>query len=197
MPAAPLAVCPVLLPGRELRLKEASCTSIDALVEPVLRAMRDGGLFAAPYALFGHSMGALIAYELACGIERAGWPVPLRLVVSGRAAPRHAFAHRALHRLGDEAFLEALQLRYGGLDALLEEPELREVFLPVLRADLTLVETYAWTPRPRLSCPVEGLAGWAELTSGGFASARLPGDHFYHFAAGQAELLARIAAGIR
>ncbi len=193
-------VCPVMLPGRELRMAEASRDDCAGLVAELMEATRT--LLDVPYAIFGHSMGALIGYEWARAIGQAGLAGPVCLFVSGRNAAHLAFPHRDLHRLSDEEFVNELRRRYGGMpEGFLEEGELREVFLPILRADLKLVESYRFS-EGRLDCPVmalagvedasvsdEGLEAWGELTEGEFGARRLPGGHFYHLGVGQEELL--------
>jgi medium-chain acyl-[acyl-carrier-protein] hydrolase len=188
-------VCPVLLPGREMRLAERSQENALALVEALAEAAKP--YLDVPYAIFGHSMGSLLAYEWALRSS------PAYLFVSGRDAAHLPFGHRDLHTLSDAQFVAELRRRYGGMPgAFLEEPELREVFLPILRADLRLVETYRHGAETMLECPVmafagrddvsvsdEGLSGWGDLTRGKFAAKRIEGDHFYHLATGQKELL--------
>lgn len=107
--------------------------------------------------------------------------------------------------------LRALEVKYGGdANQVLADAAMREVFLPIVRADLTVVETYKFVPGEKLKCPVrafagvedksvsdEGLAAWSEVTSGGFKSQRFVGDHFYHLGAAQGELLETIAAELR
>ena len=207
LPAA-IDVCPVLLPGREMRLAEASITDARLLVAKLMEASR--GILDVPYAIFGHSMGALLAYEWARSIQEAGLDAPVCLFPSGRNAAHLPFSHRELHRLGDEEFVAELRRRYGGMpENFLEDPELRDVFLPILRGDLKLVETYRYGPETALECPVmafagaddrsvsdEGLAGWGGLTRGPFACRRIPGDHFYHVGLGQTQLLELFAGAL-
>ena len=196
-------VCPVLLPGREIRLAERARLRVNEIVDGLMEEL--GGDLGRPYAVFGHSMGALLAYEWVRRIAAEGLPRPTRLIVSGRDAPHHPAAQRSLHRLEDVAFVEALGKKYGGLpEGFLEDVELREVFLPILRADLEVVETYEFAAGERLASPVMGFAGtrdqsvseaglsaWAELTAAGFTEQRFAGDHFYHAGGGtgQAELM--------
>jgi len=196
-----VAVCPVLLPGREARLGEPSLLEIGAIVDQL--HTHAAPHLDRPYAIFGHSMGALLAYEWARRIAGAGLPMPAYLFVSGRNGAQMGPGHAALHRLEPEALVRELKLRYGGEpEALLADPELRDVFLPILRGDLQAVETYAWVQEDGLRCNLrafagendcsvsaEGLSRWGELTAGRFVSRRFPGDHFYHFGAGQMELL--------
>jgi len=193
-------VCPMLLPGREVRMAERSMTDAVALVEAMMAAVAP--YLDVPFAIFGHSMGALLAYEWAVRLERE----PVCLFCSGRDAAHMPFGHRELYLLDDTAFVAELRRRYGEMSAdLLEDAELREIFLPILRADLRVVETYRHGAERMLDCPVmafagaddfsvseAGLLGWGELTRGAFEARRFTGDHFYHVGAGQAELLAAI-----
>jgi medium-chain acyl-[acyl-carrier-protein] hydrolase len=206
-----IEVCPVLLPGRETRIAEPPVTSVETVVVRLVEALAAGSLFDRPFALFGHSMGALIAFELARGLKAADLPAPAELFVSGRCAPQMPFSHRDYHTLPDLALLEALRSRYGGVpESMFTDPELRALFLPALRADLTLVERHRWRDEPTLHCPIHAFAGrldssvsdaglsrWGELTGGAFQAQRVEGDHFCHFGAGQSELLRRIEASLR
>lgn len=199
---ATIAVCPVQLPGRERRISEAPMTDARGLAAALLTAL--GPWLDRPYALFGHSMGALLAYELCRQAAAAGLPGPVCLFASGRNAPQWEPAHRDLHLLGEEAFLAELRARFGGSqEEVLGDPELRDIFLPVLRADLQVVETYEYVAGPKLACPVAAFAGvedasvseaglqaWGECTSAGCVVERLAGDHFYHL--GSRELLEAI-----
>ncbi len=196
-----IAVVPVLLPGREGRFLEPPVESVEAATAAL---MEDAArLFERPYAIFGHSMGALLGYAWARAIECAGAPGPAALFLSGRNAAHLPQSHRRLHALDDEEFLAELRRRYGGTaHELLESAETRGIFLPALRADLKLVETYVHAAAPMLDCPIdafagsddasvsdEGMAGWAELTRGEFRQRRFAGDHFYHLGASQGNLL--------
>lgn len=206
---ATIDVCPVLLPGREARLRETSLIDAVKLV---------GGLLAAtapyldvPFAIFGHSMGSLLGYEWAVQLAEAHLPAPVCLFVSGREAAHLPLPHPDLHGLGDEEFVDELRRRYGGTpEDLLADAELREVFLPILRADLNLVETYRHGPQTMLHCPMMAFAGkldasvsdagleaWGTLTTGEFVVRRFPGDHFYSIGEGQSELLKVIEQRLR
>ncbi len=200
-----IAVCPVQLPGRERRAGEPCAEDARVLAGELLAAT--AGLLGEPYAVFGHSMGSLLAYELTRQIAAAGLPGPRWLFASGRNAPQLAPPHRKLHLLGDAEFLAALRERFGGAqEDVLADPELRAFFLPILRADLKVLETYGHVAGPRLACPIAvlagvedrsvsdaGLAAWGEVTSAETTVERFAGDHFYYPGLGQAQLLAAIA----
>jgi surfactin synthase thioesterase subunit len=197
-------VCPVRLPGRDMRLGESSIADAGELADALMDSTAQ--YLDAPYAIFGHSMGALLAYEWARRIEQAGSRRPSCLFVSGREAVHLPWRHRALHGLGDAEFVDEVRARYGGMpEDFLADRELREMFLPILRADFRLVETYRHENSARLSCPVmafagdddagvaqQGLLRWAELTSGNFSARRFAGGHFYHVEEGQTAVLEAI-----
>jgi medium-chain acyl-[acyl-carrier-protein] hydrolase len=182
-------VCPVRLPGREDRMAERSHTSLAALIDEVADAV---GPFAdRPFALFGHSMGALVAFELARELRRRG-AAPRWLFVSGCRAP-HRQTSSGLSGLPDERFVDGLNQKYGGIpDAILNEPELLEFFLPIVRADLSLVDGYRHREEQPLDCPISGFGGaadpnvghddlvaWREHTAARFEYEVLPGGHFF------------------
>ncbi|CAL9588232.1 Thioesterase PikA5 [Nocardiopsis dassonvillei] len=187
--APDIEVWPVTLPGRGSRSREPFARAWAPLVAEMASAVLDGGT--GPVALFGHSMGALLAFEVARALTRAGSP-PLHLVVSGRAAPTGA-ARRPDLPADDLALIDAVDRIYQGVPAAVREsPELIAHFAPVLRADLELVASHSYVPGPALTCPVtamggvddptvteEELQGWAEHTRGGFARTMFPGGHFY------------------
>ena len=182
-------VCPLLLPGRETRFRDPPIRRMDAMVEELVAALE---VVPEPFVLYGHSMGAGIALALAQELHAQGLPLPTRLIVSGRAAPGAA-TDRPLHRLPEEEFLQELQARYGGIpQQLLQERELLRLFLPALRADLELLET--WVPSPPLPLPLPihafsgdadpivdaaGLAAWGRYSAVGVSVRQFPGDHFF------------------
>ncbi|MFG3009686.1 thioesterase II family protein [Streptomyces cinerochromogenes] len=195
----------VQYPGRQDRHLEAPLDSVQDLARGVFRALdeRDG----TPLALFGHSMGAMVGFELARLLEDAGRP-PAVFFVSGRRGPsveRSEDVHQ-----GDDARLIEEVTRLGGTDgAVLRDEEMLSMILPVLRADYRAVETYRHTPGPRLSCPFVALTGdadprvtpeeartWSQETDGPFELHVYPGAHFYLVAQQQA-VLARIEATLR
>jgi medium-chain acyl-[acyl-carrier-protein] hydrolase len=189
---AGVEVCAVQLPGRENRLAERLFTDAVALAGALIPVLQP--YFDKPFALFGHSMGSVIAYEVARQLYQQSGQTPTQLLVSGRRAPFLPDQEPPLHTLpGDDEFLAALQRRYQNLPALiLHDAELRALFAPLLRADLTLVETYRCDDPSPLPCPLIALGGeadsratladlqaWRKLTHGEFALHLFPGGHFY------------------
>lgn len=201
--------CPVMLPGRETRFREPPLRRMDALLDALADALAEAleslagaqiGRGAAPqdrpaFALFGHSMGAGIALGLCHELQDRGLPLPERLIVSGRNAPGtpSEIGRPPLHAMPDEEFLSVLQGRYGAIpEVLLRERGLLRMFLPTLRADLELLET--WQPPPAHPFPfpihaftgtedavvdAEGLSRWGRHTGVSLTLDRLPGAHFY------------------
>ncbi len=189
---AEIEVCAVQLPGRENRIREQAFTDVGTLVETLLPTLLP--YLDRPFALFGHSMGTLIAYEVAQKLQQQHGQMPTHLFVSGRRSPVLPDPDAPLHTLpSDEQFLHELQRRYNNLPTVLfEDKELRELFLPLLRADFTLVETYSNPASIPLSCPLITLGGredprvteaqlraWQPLTVADFALHCFPGGHFY------------------
>jgi medium-chain acyl-[acyl-carrier-protein] hydrolase len=172
----------VQLPGRGERFSEPPMVDIDRLLDALYPDLLP--FFDRPYAFFGHSMGALLAFELA---RRSS---PQHLLVSGRRAPQVASSQ--LHTLADDAFLSELRRLNGTPPQVLENAELMALFLPILRADFRVCETYEYHMGERLECPIvafggvddrteplELLEGWRSLTAGSFELQKLPGDHFF------------------
>lgn len=179
----------VQLPGRERRIDEPPYQSLRQLIAAFADAVLPG--LDGPVALFGHSMGAMIAYAFAHELRRRGAPQPVHLLVSGRRAP-HLVEPEPWHRLPDAQFLARLRQLGGVPEVLWQEPELMARFLPVLRADFMVNEAEAYVPTPPLACPITAYGGlsddgvapatldaWRDHTEGAFARELLPGDHFF------------------
>ncbi|WP_369201457.1 thioesterase II family protein [Streptomyces sp. PU-14G] len=177
-------VLAVQYPGRQDRWGEPAIDNIAELAEHVVAALgpaRSGGRL----ALFGHSMGALVAYEVARRLPSA------RLYVSGCPAPSRGV--EATKGIRDDAGLLADLRRLNGTDAgLLADPEMLELILPALRADYHAVRTYQWQPGPEPRCPVRVLTGshdtrtpphvmadWKRHTTGPCHFDEFEGGHFY------------------
>jgi medium-chain acyl-[acyl-carrier-protein] hydrolase len=174
------------------------------MAESIVPAL--AGELAAPLAIFGHSMGALVAYELTLLLEAAG-TAPEHLFVSGRRPPDDPNPDAPIHQLSDDHFVERLAGRYGAVpDAIRNEPELLAMFLPVLRGDVRALETYVASSGARVRAPVsvyggaddrhprpDQLAGWQRVAARPIELRTFPGDHFYLNTAREA-LTADIAA---
>lgn len=191
--APEVEVCPVQLPGRENRMREPAYDRLPPLVGALAAALerwRD-----LPYAVFGHSTGALLGFELARHAARTGVPGPVHLFASGRRAPDLPSRQRDVHRLPDGELVAELQALGGIPQALLDHPELLQLLLPILRADLALTETYTPTPGATIGIPITACNGdrddkvtadearaWGRHTTAAFRERTFPGDHFYLFA---------------
>ena len=194
MRALGVEVRAVQYPGRENRLSEplvASAESMTKLLADSWPALSGGG----PSALFGHSMGALLAYELTLELERRGAAnLPRRLFLSGRNPPFVPPKLPPIHHLPDEAFWRAIAERYDSLPPdILAEPEMVALLTPILRADFRLVDEYIWVPRAPVRVPLTilggtrdpwtseaELAGWRECTTASCRVHFFQGDHFFH-----------------
>jgi medium-chain acyl-[acyl-carrier-protein] hydrolase len=188
---ADIEVVAAQLPGRESRLSEPALRSITAMVDALLPAVRAATDL--PYALFGHSMGAVLAFELARALHADGAPAPVRLFVSARRSPDATDPANAVRALPDANFLDELQRRYGAIPAVVREhAELLELVLPVLRADIEAIETYRAVPGARVACPVHvlggvddgyplpsELGGWQRVATQPIAVTLFDGDHFF------------------
>lgn len=178
----------VLLPGRERRLEESPVGDARLLLDRMLPAVLT--LADRPFLLFGHSMGALIAYELAHRLREYSL-CPLHVIVSAYRSPERP-RRRVLHVLPDDEFIEALR-DYGGTQrGVLDDPELVQLLLPMIRSDFKLHETYEFTARDPLHCPItaivanadrhvseEEMLDWRDKTDCAFSLVRVEGTHFY------------------
>ena len=186
-----IELCVVQLPGREQRLDEPLMTNMPELVDALtheLMAYRDR-----PFAFLGHSMGAIVSYEVACRLRATGAAQPTHLFVSARAAPQLENHSDPLRFLDNSQFIERLHQAYGAVpEAIRQSARLQDVFLPILRADVALLETHTDVAADLLDCPITAfggasdpaisaamLAGWRERTSAAFDQHEFPGDHFF------------------
>jgi medium-chain acyl-[acyl-carrier-protein] hydrolase len=187
---ARLEICAVHLPGRESRFAEDAFTSTDTLV-PVLVDRLTPHLDR-PYSLFGHSMGALIAFETARELRRRGLPSPVRLFASGFRAPHLPERFPNRRALDDQAFVADLRALAGTPDEVVENEEMLALLLPTLRADVTLCETYVHRAADPLDVPLtvfggaadprvsrDELDGWRQHTHAGMELRIFPGHHFF------------------
>ena len=146
----------VQLPGRGSRLAEPLLTRMDELVAELVDVMPTG----APYAMFGHSLGALVAYEVARELRRAGRRLPDQLIVSGFPAPSMPRTEPPIHQLPDDDLLNEVARRHGGLaSAILADPERKTRVARYIRADYQIVETYEWRADAPLPVPLTVFGG--------------------------------------
>ena len=190
-------------PGRGDRLSEPPLRDLPALIEPLTEAIKP--YLDKPFAFFGHSMGALIAFELARKLRSEYAIEPVHLFVSGRRAPQLADSDCVTYNLEETEFIEELRRLNGTPREMLENPELMGLMVPMLRADFQVCQTYVYTESPPLRCPItvfgglkdndvtrEYLQPWRDQTSVSFTLRLLPGDHFFLHSS-EATLLRMIA----
>ncbi len=187
---ASLSLHPVALPGREGLLSHPPFTAMDdavAWVADRVAALR-GDL-----ALYGHSFGAWVAWEVAWALHARG-RAPVHLFVGARRAPDQPGRYPPIAHLPDGPFADAVHARYGAIpDRLRARPAILALFLPALRADYAMMEGYAFRDRGPLPLPITAFRGlsdatvdraevaaWGRLTTGPFALRQLPGGHFFH-----------------
>lgn len=193
--ASQAEVCAIQLPGRESRLKEAPVTQIHALIESVASALIPY-MDDKPFALFGHSLGALLCYELARFLWKKYALSPVCLFVAGCRAPHRqslylSRAKKHVCDLADEALIEWMCELNGTSQAILRDHELMKLLLPAVRADFTLAENYCYIEDQTLDCPLSVFGGiedgierddlfaWLEHTNGQSIVRMLPGGHFF------------------
>ncbi|MEV5412743.1 alpha/beta fold hydrolase [Thermopolyspora sp. NPDC052614] len=185
-----LQVCPVELPGRGARFGEDLFQRLTPLVETLADAIAPA--LDRPFAIFGHSMGALLAFELTRTLRKFGLPEPEHLFVSGAVAPGTPRRERPLHDAPDNEIRRKLRTLGGTPEELLGNDELMELMLPVLRADFAVLETYEYREQAPLAVPITVLAGrsdpvvpvsalrgWRDQSTVPLRLRLFPGGHFY------------------
>ncbi len=183
-------VVPVELPGRASRFHEPAFRHMDELIEPLAAGLAP--LLDRPAVFFGHSMGALIAFEFARWLRREGREGPRLVFASAKEAPHIPDDEPPIHKLPDPELTERLRSFNGTPEEVLQHPELMAMLLPLIRADFELNETYVCRPEAPLACPItalggledpdvsqEELAAWKEHTTCAFQVRMFAGDHFY------------------
>lgn len=188
--ASSVEVCAAQLPGRGKRLQETPFTSMSLLVENLAQAISP--LLDKPFAFFGHSMGAIIAFELARYLRKEKNLLPLQLFVSGRRAPQVPNDEPPIYDLPPDEFVAELRRLDGTPAEVLDHPELMELMTPLLRADFEMVDNYEYLPGSPLVCGIMAYGGlhdkevsranleaWQKQTRGGFMARMLPGGHFF------------------
>ncbi len=186
-----IEICLVNLPGRDKRIKDALQTRLLPLIEELTHALIPQ--LNKPFAFFGHSMGALIAFETARQLRRNGALQPIQLFISARHAPQRVDPYADLYQLPEQEFIDGTEELFGALpEAVKQEQEVLDLFMSIMRADLTMVGTYAYMQELPLNCPISVFGGmqdhsiterdleaWCEQTTSLFNLQMLPGDHFF------------------
>ena len=181
----------VHLPGRDKRIREPLYLQLSPLAVTLTEALSPW--LEKPFAFFGHSMGALLAFEVARQARRQFSVQPSQLFVSGRQPPHIPDPNPELHHLSEEEFLKTTQYFYGILpEIILQDQELVQLFMTIMRADITMIETYEYRHEALLDCPIsaygglqdpstskKSLAAWRDQTTAAFKIQMLPGQHFF------------------
>jgi medium-chain acyl-[acyl-carrier-protein] hydrolase len=179
------------LPGRESRLREAPYVDVAELARAAADALAPR--LERTFAFYGHSLGALVAFELARALRDRHGTAPAHLAVGARCAPSRHVPMPALHALPDQEFLDVADRRFGAIPAVIRtDPEIRALVLPALRADMTMLETYVYRRESPLDCPLLAFAGhgdpeastaqmreWAAEVTGTCSVHEVPGGHFF------------------
>ena len=187
-----LEIIAIELPGRGSRINEAAYDRLKPIIEAAAPAIIPH--LTKPYVFFGHSMGALLSFEMARYLRRHHPHVlaPSHLFVSGRSAPQCDKERLLLHTLAEPDLVREIRRLNGTPAEILADPELMELVLPLLRSDFAVYDTYVYEHDEPLSCPISAYAGlqdremtraevkaWGEQTSGAFRISMFPGDHFF------------------
>lgn len=182
-------ICPVQYPGRGTRYREPLFTDVDTFADAALKGL--GPLLVEPYVFFGHSMGALLAFEMVRRLQKRGVAQPRLLILAGAQAP-HMRVVESTYSLPSSEFIAELRKINGTPSELLDNSEAMQLVMPILRADFKVAQTYQFQPGPRLQCPisviggrdddditVEQLEGWKDYTVGTFQCTVVDGSHFF------------------
>ncbi|MDJ0732590.1 MAG: thioesterase II family protein [Nostocaceae cyanobacterium] len=185
-----IEICPIELPGRGTKIKLAPLNKLELIVEAL--ALQIQPYLDKPFAFFGHSMGGLISFELVRLLRKKYSMMPNHLFISARCAPQIPNSEPPIHALPESDFIAELRRYNGTPEAVLENQELMQLFMPILRADFAVLESYIYHPAPPLECPisvfgaledhkvsVEKLEAWREQTNSYFSLDMLSGDHFF------------------
>ncbi len=187
---ADVEVCSIQLPGRGSRFKEKAFTNLESLLAALISEIKP--YVSAPYAFFGHSMGAQVAFELARKLRDLDLAQPQCLIVSGRRAPNKHKKSKPIYSLPEAEFREEIRRLNGTPAEALNNPELMDLVSPILRADFQLIETWQYMPSDPIDVPVMALGGikdnqvslddledWRTVTRGPFSLELFSGDHFF------------------
>ena len=187
---ADIEVCPVQLPGRESRLRDQPFSRPEPMISTLADVLQP--YMDLPFVFFGHSMGALIEFELTRELRRRGLKQPLHLFASGRRAPHLPPREEDIHDLPEDEFIAKLRELNGTPEEVLQHAELMKLLLPILRADFAVNETYVYKEEEPLDIGISAFGGlgdveitredveaWRQHTRGRFKIRMLLGDHFF------------------
>lgn len=187
---AQIELCAVEIPGRGQRLGETLHRRLLPLVQELAQGIHDE--LNKPFAIFGHSMGALLGFELTHYLKKQYDLQPVHLFLSGRGAPHLPDRDAPIHQLSEAEFVNEIKKFNGTPKAVLENSELMQLMIPILRADFEVCETYQFIEKPPLPLPLtifgglndpganrEELQAWQKHTTSEFNLRMFPGDHFY------------------
>ncbi len=185
-----IQIVPVEYPGRGGRFSEPCATDARALAKQLAETISQSGV--TNFSLFGHSLGALIAWELTLKLRRMGAILPQQLWLSARKAPHFRPEGEPRHSLPEGELVALLKEMGGTPDEFLDNPEFRQLLLPVVRADFQIHDQYELEPAEPLPCPITAIGGesdsqvsfaaiseWREYSGAEFEQHELPGGHFY------------------
>ncbi|MGK7918699.1 MAG: thioesterase II family protein [Trichodesmium sp.] len=185
-----IEVCAIQLPGRETRIKEPLITQWDDLLPTLTQALLPL-IEEYPFVFFGHSLGALISFEVVRKLRREKLPIPKYMFVSGRRAP-HIPIDSLLYQASNPILISTLREYDGTPEAVLQNQDLMELFLPILRADFTLNEKYMYSAEAPLEFPIVAFRGindiavsqqqlseWEKHTMSNFELDEFPGGHMF------------------
>jgi surfactin synthase thioesterase subunit len=180
----------VQLPGRESRMNEPCITSVQEVAQSITDAM--SAFLREPFALFGYSMGALLAYEVAREIRRRGMPLPVALFVGAMRAPHLSAAYPPMADMPRDQLVETVDYYFQPEDTVWHLPELMDILLPILRDDFLMIDLYEYASESPLSCPVyayvgaddravplEAVEAWNDHAATEFSMKVFPGGHFF------------------
>lgn len=186
----PLSACAIELPGRGFRLRDPLVADFCDLVEELTDTLSNA--VTPPYALFGHSLGALLAFEVTRALEKSGGPLPVHLFLSACRAPHVTRRIRPWHDLPEDDLIAEVVKLNGTSPESLEDPDIRAMMIPVFRTDFRLGEEYTYVPQAPIKIPIsvfggtsdplvqpEELKAWSEHTSDFRGCHLFPGGHFY------------------
>ncbi len=184
-----IELCAVQYAGRGSRLAEPLGEDVMAVLNGVYQDLQP--FLKKPFAFFGHSMGALVSYEFARRLQQEEQPGPFQVFVSGCSAP-HVRELKSTYNLPEPEFIAELRHLQGTPEEVLDNAELMQLMMPIIRADFKVSQTYEYVPGPPLECPIRAFGGlkdetvpreeveaWSEHTRGSFRAQMLPGDHFF------------------